>query len=454
MQHTKRHRHAVATLMALTVFALVAFGNAALATRASVVDTDSLSILEPETKKQVVLASGTQLDVDASSRLRLDTDGIGFTLDRGSVIVDSPAFTQVVAGDVSVALGFGRAFILHEMSSVTVVALGSPLLYASQGKRHLLVPGYQVRSDTRGTLQESLVPREWQQAFDVSGDAAPFDSNVITSSSVRITKVHELARLRRSHPPDVEAILAVAGSIDRSLPMLHALSLASGASAMHADLQAAITTALFDSSGHEMDLVAALPRFLLSSPRPFPAAVIDAWEDRAVRYLALSPSAFFTLLRSLEPLPDILEASGFPVQARRWRHALHVTSEVLLPLMASAAEQQHELQPNQQNDTTFTAPTSADDARYDQHRLSEERVIALTEHMLYEYAILRGPSTQILLTTDDDQSAHVSGVFLQEEGRDVPYAFTYTPATRLVSAIAREGVLLPNSVPADRFFTE
>jgi hypothetical protein len=87
-----------------------------------------------------------------------------------------------------------------------------------------------------------------------------------------------------------------------------------------------------------------------------------------------------------------------------------------------------------------------------ERRLTDPELLAAAKSLLLQKKILQGLGTAVSVLSDEPDAVRVEGVFLTEEGRDVPYALTLDFQKNVVRSVVRDGRKLPNAVPFAAFF--
>ena len=157
-------------------------------------------------------------------------------------------------------------------------------------------------------------------------------------------------------------------------------------------------------------------------------------------------------------LPSHYVAAGYPVQAKSWSDAFIRVRQVIAPLLGEQ-DQEVLLRDFERRDEQYVPQSISAESVVPPAsptvfapRYSEEELVALTQKLLVERGALISTLTHIEAISGKVDQAHVEGIFLSENGKDVPYSLTFDPVNNVVRDIVRDGVRLPNAVPVDTFF--
>jgi len=419
---------------------------------------------------------GSLAVTDSGQRLRL-TQGTAHLRAVGLTAVDVPFAVRVdaLAADFS---------LIAEPDAVTVVAVSAPVL-ATRGDRTWVVsPKRQLRIDSSGNARLSGVPGEWleseaalfrtMQAFDPAASVPQVEA--LDAAIARGAYADALAVVGVSAPDPVSAspllskvlggdepftsdrvTLAFALVRTRSSPLfstLLALRLVQEGERIE-EKAAPLVVRELASSPLADDLPSIVPLLAAALGRPLVPGIVDQWKTETIRLVAMDPAAAFPVFRETAPLlPALYIQAGFPRQARLWEEAIANVSAVLSPLLPvdERTTLERDLQAARLRDAEDqpTAPSSV--ASLTAHSRPDQELLSFTRQLLREHGVMLSTLTTVKVVADRADAVRIEGVFIAEEGRDVPYAFTVDIAQDRIVGIVRDGVRLPNGLPVSQFF--
>jgi hypothetical protein len=198
-----------------------------------------------------------------------------------------------------------------------------------------------------------------------------------------------------------------------------------------------------------------LPSLAMTSAKPVQPELIRAWAGEVIRQGLKDGTGSALLIRDAAVLPAALTQAGYPLQAREWKSSLGRAAAVLKTTVS--APNRAVLAGAEQLFLTSAGPVAdaPDDAPAEKPApatsWTADELSAITRDTLVSHGALIATSTAF--TADaETQTVLVQGVFVAENGKDVPYTFTYDPAASVLRQIRRDGRLLPNAVPVQTFF--
>ncbi len=484
---TPRHRHLVAApLMVLALFA-VSFFDAHIPAGAVSASTVADGVVTTgKDSKQFSTSEGITAIAQPYSSVSIG-GGRQLTLLRGSVLARTTGIVEIDLGFGVKAHAIDGAFIaLRDDASVSVVALTSAVL-VSRENRLLIVPvGKQLRMDPSGTFDRVTVPSMWfsdqvsavavlpetqlpslTEAQHRLMETILSDNDAVRSQDIRklseddrlillssiVSGDGQLSASQTNTALDLAASFELDGGTLQAVTALRLIStnerMETGAGAAPADALAGTLT--------PAEFIYAVPEIALSSLRPVSSELIDHWSEEIVRSaLSDAPSMVKALHGVINDVPQTYEDAGYPEQATLWRTAVSRISTSLTPLLSIddaktlAFDVAAALVPHQKE--AAAAPVALPPPVPAKPQFTDDQLIAFTRKTLLLHDVLFSTNTLIAPSTSDVDCARVTGVFLSQNGRDVPYQFSVCPGTSVVKAIEHDGKRFPNSVPIDRFF--
>lgn len=392
-----------------------------------------------------------------SSRLSVSRDGETITLRKGSLLVGAAGSLRIDVGDgMTVRLLAGSCLILWDERSVTVVALTAPALALRGDEIWILPGGTQLSFAGNGKGEQSAVPKEWLAQQSAKSASLPVTETALA---------HPLASvLTLLHSPDVidaDSLSAILGlpalSGDSALKLLAAVRLAPQAGRMDGKAAEILSSAISENV-RPSQLAFAVPALAASTLNVLPAPLVAEWAKAAGRMAADDPVGSAALFhRTIASLPGSYQTAGYPKQAMLWRGAIKQVHVILSALLAGAAADQYAedfIAAMREVDLPegTTPPSQSNAAQQLESQFTPDQLTDLTRQLLWTKEVLLSASVSLTADTMNADCARVDGVFIAEAGHDVPYAFSYCPATQFIRNIERDSKRLPNDVPVDRFF--
>lgn len=459
--NTKRHRHFVAVPLA-------AFLMLAVAGMETVLKVGAEGLVGASTVRFEAGSTATDFQtgwhfsgtLQPGSIVSADKSGEHTELLHGHATLRSTGFTEVTAGNVRIAALAASFTVLHDESSTTVAPLTAPVIVSYGADTKVLVPGMQLTVTMSGKATVATVPVDWYmqelQAIKLLSDA------VIPSSSQGTSRADtqaDLARLlsRGRITTDVFADMdAAAFSLDATgmTSRLLLLRLLQENARTDTDASQAIASAMSEDRFLVTELQALLPLQITTLQKPVAEAHIRLWEKTALSRGLTDAASAVSLLRENADFPERLRRAGYPEQSILWQHALSYVGTTLRTTLTGDAltSMDNALSVINRADIeeeVYAAPVAAPYVPVT--HWSESELIALVSHTLTSKGVLMAVTTELAPDTPT-QTVRVSGVFIAEQGSDVPYVFTFDVARSLITDIKRNGKELPNTVPVDVFF--
>lgn len=453
--HTQSHRHFVAVPLMCLLLVLVAGVNAVLPVRGAVLPGEPMNnggtlISAQDARRSVDIGWHLQGILEPGSRLFL-ADPSHATFVAGEAILSSPGyFILSLSNDRSLTLLGATVWIRRDGADISIVPLDSPVLVDLSGSRWMIPPGFQLLIASTNKL--TPVPSNWlsQRIADASSlmqhDAVP-DSGGSSQEQDQARLVTALQSEAMLTPVEVSSLIALGGSIDRAgiLSGLIAYHLGLHPGRLSEDSQATVE-ASFRSSSIADTALSAVPSIIRFTWKPVSAWLIDGWSSQVIRQGVDDPQAGMAVLRDHQDLPARLKTAGYPLQSDAWQSALDRIEQTLLPLLTTE-ERASIIGADDISQTQSSASSSVAAPQY-----TEQQLLAVTRQMLVDHGALMGSDIHLLPLAGPPQSVRVIGVFVAENGRDVPYEFTFDPAANVLSKIVRDGVQEPNAVPVEVMF--
>lgn len=432
--HTQRHRHIVAVPLVALAMLVIAGVNQLMPLHAALGQKEFEVQLDATRDQPFHIGTGMRGYLYAGSSLFANRDGTHVTLDHGQAIFSPTEYTELGIGDVR-AFFDSSVFVIRD-NPTTVVALKHPIIVAVQNTHYVVLFGQQLLIDPTGAVSLTSVSSAWfAETLSQVPDAARDDD------VSRITLDTYQALLR-----NVDA-----ATDQRRLLLLRLMNLGTRTDDDAADLLTADVV-------NDSFLISALPRILpelvLLSGTPVQTPLIPAWADSIIESGVRDGTGVSELLSRTVTIPSFLEEIGYPVHAALWRSALLRVITTLKPTVSGDAsvllsQAQNTLSANMHSEENLPAPVAEKPLPSTQWTFDELR--AITHDALVHHGALIATSTA-LVPDITSQVVIVQGVYVAEDGRDVPYTFTYDPALQELRSIIRDGKHLPNTVPIDVFF--
>lgn len=431
--HTQRHRHIVAIPLVALAMLVIAGLNHLMPVHAALVMEEFEVHLEATRDQPFQIGAGMSGLLYAGSVLGANRDGHALTLAQGQVVLIPTGFATLDTGDIRVL--FDSSVSVIRDTRTTIVALKNPVIVVKQDTRYVVLFGQQLSVDPAGVVSVSTVSSSWlSETLSKTISTADVDTSRVTSDSYR------------------RLLLDVDPTTDQYRLLL--LRLISLGARTDDDVAKQITADIVGDSFLYSALPSMLPQAALLVGTPVQTPLIAAWADSVIASGVRDGNATTTLLVQAAELPSALEERGYPVQATLWRSALLRAIAILRPtvsaesavllaqahvmLTADMRPEDAQVEPSAQ----YSVPTTS--WTFDELR-------AMTQDVLVRHGALIATSTA-LVPDISSQTVLVQGVYVAEQGRDVPYTFTYDPALQELRSIIRDGEQLPNAVPVDIFF--
>lgn len=451
--HTKTHRHFVAVPLAVLLMLAVAATESILpAGAAGVIGASGVRFATAETATDFEVGWMLTGTLETQSALHADRSGRHIELVRGQVLLRSSGLTELTMGNVTVVALASSYVALHDTTSSTVVPLSAPVLLITSSEMMVLVPGSQLSINAASTISTATVPPDWyaerMQALKllpetISPSVGPHSELAAILETGRITPAvftHALELVRHLDP---------SGTAERLL----LVRLLQEESRTDDDVSVRIAEVIAADKFLASELVSALPLLVAALGKPVAAVHIDAWEQATLSMGLTNNTAAVAVLRRYTGFPQMLSRAGYPNQSLLWQRALTSVAQTLRTTLSGAAltDLDTELAILMRGELTEQPALSAPVVSAPSTNWSEQQLIAIVRTMLTSKGVLMAVTTELVPDTPT-QTVHVRGVFMAEQGADIPYVFTYDVARGRIANIVRDGKEMPIAVPVETFF--
>ncbi len=401
------------------------------------------------------MLSGT---LEPGTTVSADKSGEHLELIHGHAVLRSSGFTQLTAGTLRVIALAASYAALHDESSTTVVPLTAPVIVSYGSDTKVVVPGMQltVTADNKTTV--ASVPQDWflQQMQTVkllSDSVIPSDASGREDAQAGLAHMLSHGRITTDSYQKAEAATL---SVDSSGTALRLLLLRLLQENARTDTEASrrIAEAISEDRFLATELVTVLPLHISTLQKPVAEAHIRMWEKSALSLGLTDVTSAITVLRLYADFPEKLTRAGYPEQSMLWQHALAYVGTILRTTLSGEALASMDATLdiiNRGDIDEAPKPTSVPAPYVPATDWSESELIAIVHQTLSSKGVLMAVTTELAPDTPT-QTVRVSGVFIAEQGSDVPYVFTFDVARNLITDIKRSGKELPNTVPVDVFF--
>ncbi len=479
--HTNRHRHFVALPLFLLCFAAVAGVNALLPASAIGLQPFLPFIAQHDETIRSTIAS---LTLTAESSVRTDVMIADVQLLHGEATVETQGAARITAGDVRVVAFAGKIFVLRENDQVTVVALKNPaIVRIADGQMVLLPEHYQYIVQAKDdAIQGKLVavPAQWFTLQNRSqkneqrvsnGDALPTYSSTLSvddlmsqSDSAKTSGHSQMTQYSRT-----DSAFLIAGILKKQFAPEQERSLLA-ALAQQFDPQAAILVDFVLSrlrDVHLTQLSLVLPLTLDDrqvalaigahaggTDHPLSVSFVSTWETAARHMAAMQPlESVSELLPSVAGLPARFDDAGYPQYALSWRQAIDSFMAFVEPLLSSS--QRVELTPVLRSvgvNGTENGAVRQSEGHASSFSMTDAQRQAIIDRV--RTALLDAGAMETVYTTYDvidAEMVRVSQISFSSKTGDSVFAFTMNASSNALSAIVRDGVVLPNTLDLQRF---
>lgn len=401
------------------------------------------------------MLSGT---LHAGTTVSASKNGEHFELLHGHAVLRSTGFTELTLGSVRVSALAASYAALHDESSTTVVPLTAPVVVSYGSDTKVLVPGMQltVTADKKVTI--ATVPQGWyaeqmQTVKLLSDSVIPSDVSGREGAQARLARMLSHGRITTDSFTAADADTLIVDSTGTALRLL-LLRLLQEDARTDTEASKRIAEAISEDRFLATELVTVLPLHISTLQKPVAEAHIRMWEKSALSLGLTDSASIMSVLRNFADFPQKLTRAGYPEQSELWQHALAYVGTILRTTLSgeALASMDATLDIINRGDIEEAPEAKPVAAVYvPATKWSESELIAIVHHTLTAKGVLMAVTTELAPDTPT-QTVRVSGVFMSEQGRDVPYVFTFDVARELISDIKRNGKELPNTVPVDVFF--
>ncbi len=387
--------------------------------------------------------AGIAVALEERSSATVDASAARVTVSAGSAIVATSGFVDIVADSSVVRVLHGSVLVLRDATSVTAVALTSPLLVESAGSSTLLPRGYQMRMEG-GKMSTSEVPLHWLQEkmrlIPVVTDAG------LSQSATEAVQLLGISRCTSLPAPlaaiDASAVMAeflttADATVDcsdallrlmpsdatpsRILLLFALLSQRRNAANLLAELDVPVT---MDSS-----FVLAVVQEQTALSRPLPLSVLDTLTHSAERAATMDPQmAGEMLLDKIDGMALALDTAGYPESARQWQRVSSRLHDFIAPLLPPAAK-------HQESDVLPVAAART---------YEPAKIVSLARQYLQSSALLFTEKTTIVYETK--ARVRFEHAYIATAHGDSDISGTFDTETQQVSSIVLGAIPLPNQV--------
>lgn len=394
------------------------------------------------------------LEPQSSLRIQDDTH---VSLVAGEAILSVPGYSVFLLDSVrSLILLDATVWVRRDGDVWSVVPLDAPVLLKTSHAVSILSVGSQYHLGS--AERQSPVPLDWmlQKTADAASLAAQEIQTEADSPSFQ-DDPFVLAVFFRTYTPlsddGIRDLLSLGRRLDQSgvLSGLIALRLGldpgriGGEEGSPALRNACRLSPLADTG------IGALPDIVRSHPMPVAAWLIDVWSESLMRRGMDDPVSGVSMFREHRDLPVLLKEAGYPLQSEKWQAVLLRAEQVLSPLLTP--DQRTSLDAKRMPDQEIH-PLQSSSSAPASPRFTEKQLFTVTRQMLADHGALMGSATHLFPLAGPPQAVRVVGIFIAEDGRDIPYEFIFDPAAHVLSRIIRDGMEQPNAVPVEVFFKQ
>jgi len=457
--NTKKHRHFVALPLAVFLMLAVAGMESVLQVGAEGFAGASVVRFQAETNpidfQTGWILSGT---LDTGSDLSADKTGEHPELHRGHAVLRSTGFTELHVGIVRVSAFAASYTALHDESSTTIAPITAPVIVSYGTDTKVLVPGMQltVMADRKVTL--ASVPSDWyaQQMQTVKllmESVIPVDAVDREDRQADLARMLSHGRITADSYTEAETRTFELDSSGTALRLL-LLRLLQEDARTDTEASSLIASAVSNDRFLATELITALPFQIGTLQKPVAEAHIRMWEKSTVSLGLTDSASAISVLRTYADFPEKLTRVGYPEQSMLWQHSLAYVGTILRTTLSGEAlkDMDATLAIINRGDIREEPTLPKTPAPYvPATHWSESELTTIVHHVLTAKGVLMAVTTELVPDTPT-QTVRVSGVFVAEQGSDVPYVFTFDVARSLITDIKRNGKTLPNAVPVDVFF--
>lgn len=396
------------------------------------------------------LSSGTVVSADKT--------GQHPELHRGHAVLRSTGFTELTAGSLHVSALAASYAALHDESSTTVAALTAPVIVSYGSDTKVLVPGMQLTVTTDGKVSMATVPSDWflqqMQTVKLLADSViPSDASGQEDAQADVARMLSGGRITADSFTETEKSTFDVDSTGTA-QRLFLLRLLQEESRTESEASALIAEAISKDRFLATELITVLPLQIGTLQKPVAEPHIRLWEKSALSLGLTDSASAIAVLHTYADFPEKLTRAGYPEQSMLWQHALAYVGTILRTTLSGDAltSMDATLTVINQSDIEEAPEAMSAPALYvPATDWSESELIAIATQTLSSKGVLMAVTTELAPDTPT-QTVRVSGVFIAEQGSDVPYVFTFDVARNLITDIKRSGKELPNTVPVDVFF--
>ena len=468
MHSSPRHRHFIAVPVAMLSMAIVTCVHALMPVHAqeSVAPPAISALSASNIPMNFSIPSVLSGRLEPDSRLSVAEDGTVLRLEIGEISLRALGAISVESAGVRIEVMMADISVITDETSVSIVALNAPVFVTYQGVPRIVRSGHQLFLSADNAPRDTEVPSDW-----LVGRLALIDAQTVSmlpnvrtlGVSSDVTVLAQSLRTETLSSEHIQRALVSARKLDADhLPAFLLQRLLMLPQRLDPSATQFVVSQLFTLSDSAIDMLLAVPEEIVRERRPLLSGTADEWALTVIRIGTTDASRAAHILHQVMSLslPAIYVRAGYPVQAMSWNNAFIQVKQVIVSLLGEedqAVLLQDFARTNDSRDAELVsneelpvaAPTPAKPAL---PRFSEDELVALTKQLLIDRGVLISTLTHVEAISGKIDQAHVEGVFLPENGQDVPYTFTFDAAHNVIRDVVRDGVRFPNAVPLDTFF--
>jgi hypothetical protein len=468
MHSSPRHRHFIAVPVAIFSMAVLACVHALMPVHAqeSVPPPVVSALSAGDAPLDFMVSSVLNGRLEPNSRLSVVEDGTVLRLDAGEISLRAFGAISVESAGVRIETVMADISVITDETSVSIVALNAPVFVIYQDVPRIIRAGHQLFLSRDNAPRDTEVPTDWLagRISLIESQAASTSTNIKTLGvSQDVTVLAQSLRAEMLSADHVQRAFVSARKLDADhLPALLLQRLLMLAQRLDPSAAQFVLSQAFTRSDSAIDMFLAVPEEIVREQRPLLSGTADEWAHAVIRIGTTDASKAVHILHQVMSfsLPATYVRAGYPVQAMSWSNAFTQVKQVIMPLLSEEDQSvllQDFVRMNDSQDAEFVSDEEVPvavpaPAKPVLPRFSEDELVALTKQLLIDHGVLISTLTHVEAISGKIDQVHVEGVFLPENGKDVPYTFTFDAAQNVIRNVVRDGVRFPNAVPVDTFF--
>lgn len=468
MSHTQKHRHYVVFPMVVMALCSLVGVQTLFPLRGLYASSVSFDTMIPLKADEESLPSGTHVSLDKETMIATSIDGTRLQLQSGGALLDVLGYAELLVGCVRIEALHSVFYTSTSSDTLTIASVEGPLLVRlCSGASRLLSDQRQFVISSDGSTTQYSVDQSWRRsqlakveplesAMSIHSDTSVAFPQSKADRSLLLAKF--FAQSGSSDPEQFSVALKQIDTLDTDgfLRVLFGLMLMRSSSSSDAD-DSTILRALDSAPALRSDAVEAILRSLVISPLPLSKGVHNFWQKNAQTVAVAQPEFMLALLKDASVLPTLLDEQQLPKQALLWRQAFSSILQTLEALLPSSfhAEVMQVQSLMMVADVQPEPPQNFDASRRDVVKplpVDVQDLTQRTKDMLFRFGALFTAHTTFTVDPTDPFSIRVTGILIAEQGKDVPYEFSYTPTKNLLHSFVRDAVRLPNALTPEQFF--